>query len=287
MGRSYRVGWGPNGVFVHPKQAISKEGASSLKIGTLTMEKVFLFPTKAADELKWTSLPLLEKHLESSGPVEGHTCTMALRNVYANIKNTITVLEAVPEMDLHPFGAASLNQMRLVFQMANALFGSDLESAAEAQPIPEDISYETEYYRKARLSAWLRDTILHQSRHEKASSENKTEDLLHCLLANQIDKASRIVSAAATLCCARFFSFFFFFFFFFAFAERNATTQAFEQRNYFLSALLATAGSNTGAREDIQEQLKLWKANNATGLIDRGLLRIYKLLAGDFGELYP
>lgn len=282
MGRSFRVGWGPNGILVHSGTPVGspRSGLSSV----ISVQKVAV-DRAARDEnnkvkeelvdLCFSTLLDLHKSLDHEATkVELGSCKIKLQKVVCNRITLSEICRAyigVVEKQLDVTGLSTSSRMLLMHQVAiweliKVLFSEretngnskllidddDEEMMVDKKDSSVDIDIEARpFVRRAEFSYWLQDSVCHRVQ-EEVSCLNDSSDLEHILLL----LTGRQLDAAVELAASR--------------------------GDVRLAILLSQAGGSMVNRSDMAQQLDLWKMNGLDfNYIENDRLRLYELLAGN------
>lgn len=283
LGCSFRVGWGPNGVFYHSSTPVGPGGTKNGLSSCIQVERVALDRTVRDDggvvkdelvEMQFVSP--LSLHMSMSRVVDNASDSAArclrLRTLvcsrtdlpgvcgeYEDLVQKQHEVVGVGEADL-----VVLRHQRMVWQLINVLF-SETASPAEAEDVDEngedadvekssmqaaDVSAEV-LMRRAGFSCWLQESVGHLVQ----------RDLEH-LEGNKYLKEIFILLTGRQL--------------------EDAVERALEHGDVRLSTLLCQAGGPVGMRGDVAAQLEVWGAEGLDeSLIETDRMSIFQLLAGD------
>ncbi|KOM46342.1 hypothetical protein LR48_Vigan07g004600 [Vigna angularis] len=287
MGKSFRVGWGPNGILVHSGAPVGSSGDHRLLSSVINLEKV-AFDNVVRDENKKVSEELLEHALVS--PLKFHKginhvmkeveigpCRLKLQKLEANR----TVLSEIShqycdliERQLSVPGLSSSTRLGLTHQvmtweLIRVLFsdreekgqveslGADNEEdmMQDMKEISQDVDREAlPLIRRAEFSYWLRESVSYHVQNQ-ISSLNDSDYLQHIfvlLTGRQLDEAVQL---------------------------------AVSKGDVRLACLLSQAGGSTVNRSDIARQLDIWRNKGLDfSFIEEERLRLYELLAGNIHD---
>ncbi|XP_008801016.2 nuclear pore complex protein NUP96 isoform X1 [Phoenix dactylifera] len=282
MGRSFRVGWGPNGVLVHSGTPVgsSRSGLSSV----ISVQKVAIDRAvrdennKVKEELVdlcFSTLLDLHKSLDHEATdVDLGSCKIKLLKVVCNRITLSEICRAyigIVEKQLEVTGLSTSSRVLLMHQVAiweliKVLF-SERETSGNSKPLIDDDGEEMlvdmkdssvdidiearPFVRRAEFSYWLQDSVCHRVQ-EEVSCLNDSSYLEHILLL----LTGRQLDAAVELAASR--------------------------GDVRLSILLSQAGGSIVNRSDMAQQLDLWRMNGLDfEYIENDRLRLYELLAGN------
>ncbi|CAM8961072.1 unnamed protein product [Rhodiola kirilowii] len=283
MGRSFRVGWGPNGILVHCGSPVGSTNQHSVLSSVINLEKV-AFDKVARDETNKVreelvsscfDLPLeLHKALDhETQEIKVDDIQLKLLKVVSNpvmlpeiCQSYVEIIEKHLEIPtLSSYAQKILVHQVMIWELIKVLFSeraADEEKYVELDN-EEDMMYESKEWssetdaealpcvRRAKFSFWLQESI-HDNVENDVSmldASNYLENIFLLLTGRQLDKA---VELAASKGDAR------------------------------LACLLSQAGGSMSNRSDVAEQIVLWRKNGLDfSLIENDRMRLYKLLAGD------
>nr|GMD34284.1 nuclear pore complex protein NUP96 [Ipomoea batatas] len=282
MGRSFRVGWGPNGILVHSGAPV---GASeSIISSVINLEKVAIDQVardennKVRDELiDFCFASPLNLHKEinhETKEVEVGQCSLKLQRLVCDrliLSDVCRSYIEIVEKQLEVPGLSSssrivLMHQAMVWELIKVLFSSrqvsgkpkSLEGDSEEDMIFEgkesasDIDTEAlPLIRRAEFSYWLQESVCHRVQ-EEVSSLNESSELQHIFLL----LTGRQLDAAVELAASR--------------------------GDVRLACLVSQAGGFTDNRSDIARQLELWSRNGLDfNFIEAERVRLLQLLAGN------
>lgn len=284
MGRSFRVGWGPNGVLVHTGNPVGSSGygnvlSSVIKIEKVAIDRVVRDENDTINEELVASCfdaPLtLHKELAHETEEVGiGPFKLKLQKLVCNTdvlseicRNYIEIIER--QLDVPGLAAVSRIQFMhqaLVWELIKVLFASikvnrqikPLEDNAEEESMPEDeeSSLVTDpealsLIRRAQFSLWLQESVCYRVQ-EEVSSLDESSDLEHVFLLLTGRKLDDAVELAASRGDVR------------------------------LACLLSQAGGSPVSRSDIFQQLELWRMNGMDfNFIEKERIRLLELLSGN------
>eukprot|EP01018_Ginkgo_biloba_P038069 Gb_29033 [translate_table: standard] len=283
MGRSFRVGWGPNGLFVHSGipvgQAVHGKGLSSL----IHIEKVAIDKTVRDDQEKVNDelidlqlISPLNLHMSMSKVVvgfENSQLNLKLRHLVCSryeLPDTCQGYEELVEKQLNVPGLSRskrtiLMHQVMVWHLISVLFSEsettfsfsvendeELDGMADVKVGPSKIDPEAEpLVRRAEFSGWLQESVCHRVQ-EEVSCLNEESDLkriFSLLTGRQLEEAVQLA------------------------AFRGDVRMA---------CLISQAGGSVINRIDMATQLETWKTEGLDyGYIEKDRLKVYELLAGD------
>ncbi|KAJ9475145.1 Nucleoporin NUP116/NSP116 [Pseudozyma hubeiensis] len=251
LGRSFRVGWGPDGTLVHNGKILSgnsvdapkteDDALASAKTSTLVLERIKLFKdaetsaqeASKAEKLLGVQLEHTNVELDDDGVPAAYT-DFATR--FRHFATSFEHKDRSFEASLWRLGVALFDEIELRIPEG--------ASTATAERIRN-------MRRKAALSDWLRHTVAGTVESEARShiAASRRAALLFSLLSgNQVERAV------------------------------NAALDAGDLR---LATLIAQAGGDEEVRADISEQLLTWRKEGVDAHITRDHRRVYELLSGN------
>ncbi|KAM7480292.1 hypothetical protein LguiA_028505 [Lonicera macranthoides] len=284
MGRSFRVGWGPNGVLVHTGAPVGSRNPQRVLSSVINLEKVAIDKVvrdgnnKVREELidSCFGSPLnLHKELnyEMKEVGDGHF-KLKLRKLGCNrstlseiCRGYIGIIESQLEVPgLSSYARVVLMHQVMVWELIKVLFSSreiSGQSKSVGAEIEEDMMHDRKessqefdpealpLIRRAEFSYWLQESVCHRVQ-EEVSSLNESNDLEHILLlltGRQLDTAVEVAASRGDV---------------------------------RLACLLSQAGGSPANRSDITRQLDLWRLNGLDfSFIEKDRIRLLELLAGD------
>ncbi|GBG62974.1 hypothetical protein CBR_g34675 [Chara braunii] len=295
LGRSFRVGWGPNGILVHAGNPTGKVGISCAVSSKICVEKVSLDRTSRdengakRDELMDLQFvePLVWHKSMSRRVVEQMEGTPASSLHHAlscgssSLAYTCQRYEALLEKHasvscLSDADRLVLCHQKMIWDLIDALF-SEIRLPAEEESeeaegredgnmlsddkFPKDEAAE-KFQRRAYLSTWIQRNV-------RSTIEREFED-------RDSPSDSDASMAIFTHLSGR--------------QLEEATGRAISAGDFRLATLLSQAGVPQNVRTDNQLQLKLWEETGTSknpAFIEPGRLAIYRLLAGDMEGTLP
>lgn len=282
MGRSFRVGWGPNGLLVHSGSLVNSPGtvlSSVIHIEKVASDKVVRDDKdKIKDDLTELcfSAPMdLHKSLDHDFlETESDSFRLKLQKVMTNrlvlpdiCRSYIDIIERQLEVnDLSMSSRVLLMHQVTVWELIRVLFseratGSQLDSVGdddqEGMVLDKkegsvDIDPEAlPLFRRADFSNWLQDSVCHRVQGEVGSLNDARylENILLLLTGRQLDTATEIAASRGDV---------------------------------RLAILLSQAGGSMSNRSDLAQTLDQWKMNGLDfDYIEEDWLKVYMLLAGN------
>ncbi|KAL2335972.1 hypothetical protein Fmac_010418 [Flemingia macrophylla] len=284
MGKSFRVGWGPNGILAHSGAPVGSSGNHKVLSSVVNLEKV-AFDNLVRDENKKVSKELIDHALVSPlnfhkginhvmKEVEFGPYKLAFQKLEAN-RTTLSEISRhycdLIEGQLSVSGLSSSSRLGLTHQVMTweiirVLF-SDREQKAQVESLgadnEEDMMQDMKensldadqealpLMRRAEFSYWLRESVSYHVQNQ-ISSLNDSHYLQHIfvlLTGRQLDEAVQL---------------------------------AVSKGDVRLACLLSQAGGSTVNRSDIARQLDIWRNKGLDfSFIEKDRLRLYELLAGN------
>lgn len=282
MGRSFGVGWGPNGILVHTGAPVgssnSREISSVVNLEKVAFDKVVRDENNKVSEdlidLCFDSLLNIHKELnhETKEIVIG-SCKLKLQKLVCDpllLSDTCRGYIGITEEQLEVPGLTSyarviLMHQVLVWELIKVLFSlkeSRVRSDALADNLDDimhdrkdsyqDIDQEAlQLIRRAEFSCWLQMSVYHRVQ-EEVSSLDESNDLQQIFLL----LTGRQLDAAVELSASR--------------------------GDVRLACLLSQAGGSMVNRSDISRQLDIWRINGLDfNFIETDRTRLFELLSGN------
>ncbi|WCJ40414.1 Nuclear pore complex protein NUP96 [Euphorbia peplus] len=284
MGRSFRVGWGPNGVLVHSGTAVGSGGSPKLLSSIINVEKVAIDrvvrdennkPNKDLLEFTFDSPLNLHKAINrETREVKVGAFKLTLHKIVSDkimlsdiCRSYIDIIERQLEIP----GMSSLARLVLmhqvmIWELIKVLF-SERENSGQSKSVGsdneedmmEDIKegpLENDHeslplIRRAEFSCWLQESVCHRVQEEVSSLDESSylEHIFLLLTGRQLDRAVEI---------------------------------AVSRGDVRLACLLSQAGGSMVNRADVARQLDLWRINGLDfRFIEKERTRLYELLSGD------
>ncbi|CAK9169753.1 unnamed protein product [Ilex paraguariensis] len=284
MGRSFRVGWGPNGVLVHTGAPVGSNDSQRVLSSVITLEKVAIDKVvrdennKVREELTefcFDSPLNLHKEINHEtkevgvGSFKLKLQTLVCDRVMLSeiCRSYIRIVERQLEVPgLSSSSRIILMHQVMVWELLKVLFSvreisgqlKSVEADNEEDMMPDmresapDVDQEAlPLIRRAEFSYWLQECVCHRVQHE-VSSLNESSDLKHIFLY----LTGRQLDAAVELAASR--------------------------GDVRLACLLSQAGGSPVNRSDVARQLDLWRINGMDfNFIEDDRIRILELLAGN------
>ncbi|KAI5660433.1 hypothetical protein M9H77_29226 [Catharanthus roseus] len=287
MGRSFRVGWGPNGVLVHSGMPVGSSDHQCVLSSVINLEKVAIDKV-ARDESNKVREELvdfcfdspLNLHKEISHETKDVQVGPFKLKLQKVVCNRLTLPEicrsyiGIVERQLEVSGLSSASRVLLmhqvmVWELINVLFSSRkmdremkfVEDENEEDMLPDggessaDVDPEAlPLIRRAQFSYWLQESVCHRVQ-EEISSSNELNDLEHIFLlltGRQLDSAVELAASRGDV---------------------------------RLACLLSQAGGSIVNRSDIAKQLDIWRENGMDfSFIEGSRIRLLELLSGNIQE---
>ncbi|RCV23380.1 hypothetical protein SETIT_5G001700v2 [Setaria italica] len=279
MGRSFRVGWGPNGMLIYSGSLVNSPGtglSSVIHIGKVASDKVVRDDKNKIKEdlaeLVFSDPMDLHKSLDHEFlETESDSFRLKLQKVVANrlvlpdiCRSYIDIIERQLEVsDLSMSSRVLLMHQVTVWELIRVLF-SERSNENQLEPIgnddqegmvldkKENIDLDAlPLVRRADFSNWLQDSVCHRVQGEVGSLSDARylEHILLLLTGQQLDSATEVASSRGDV---------------------------------RLAILLSQAGGSMSNRSDLSQQLDLWKRNGLDfDYIEEDRLKVYELLAGN------
>ncbi|PAN51343.1 hypothetical protein PAHAL_9G587000 [Panicum hallii] len=282
MGRSFRVGWGPNGMLVHSGSLVNSPGtglSSVIHIEKVASDKVVRDDKNKIKEdlaeLVFSDPMDLHKSLDHEFlETESDSFRLKLQKVVANrlvlpdiCRSYIDIIERQLEVsDLSMSSRVLLMHQVTVWELIRVLF-SERANGNQLEPIGDDdqegmvldkkegsVNIDLDalpLVRRADFSNWLQDSVCHRVQGEVSSLSDARylEHILLLLTGRQLDPATEVAASRGDV---------------------------------RLAILLCQAGGSMSNRSDLSQQLDLWKMNGLDfNYIEEDRLKVYELLAGN------
>ncbi|KAL3736876.1 hypothetical protein ACJRO7_025760 [Eucalyptus globulus] len=286
MGRSFRVGWGPNGVLVHSGAPVGSKDSRRVLSSVIHIEKVAI-DKAVRDESNKVRKELVELAFDSTlnfheslnhktKEVEVGSFKLKLQNLVCDrltlsgvCRNYIDIVERQLEVSgLSSSAKVILMHQVMVWELIKVLFSerenngqSKSVGADNEEDVMEDIkdgSPEVDpealpLIRRAEFSYWLQECVCHRVQAEISSISESSylEHLFLLLTGRQLDAAVELAASKGDV---------------------------------RLACLISQAGGSLVNRSDISRQLDLWRTNGLDfSFIEKDRVRILELLAGNVG----
>lgn len=284
MGRSFRVGWGPNGVLVHSGMPVGSASTQCILSSVINLQKVAI-DNVIRDESNKVNKELIDLCFDS--PLNLHkqlnheikrvdlgTFDLKLQKLVCNrltlpevCRSYIEIIEKQLEVSSLPrLSCVLFMHQVMVWELVKVLFSSrkmsanfkSLEADDEEDMVPDERQNYPEVdlealplMRRAEFSYWLQESVYHRVQ-EDISSLDESSDLEHIFLL----LTGRQMDAAVELAASR--------------------------GDVRLSCLLSQAGGSPATRSDIAHQLEIWRKNGMDfNFFEANRVRLLELLAGN------
>ncbi|KAK7462816.1 hypothetical protein VKT23_007395 [Stygiomarasmius scandens] len=249
FGRSFRVGWGPGGTLVHAGTLTNPTGSSKVSSNSSTIYKtrvpIHPIPNSTTSSPSTELSSKLLQHQLSHSPIESDDDGVPFANPNPSSLHFASFTALFPPTD-------SSYEANL-FRLGHALFDSiDLHLGPSVSvDIRNRISLVA---RKAALSSWLEQVVASSVESDLRSNPaaNAAGIVFTLLTGNQIEKACEA---------------------------------AMDGGNMKLATLISQAGGDFEFREDLREQLNIWREEKIDVHIDEQIRKVYALLAGIVDEV--
>lgn len=282
MGRSFRVGWGPNGVLVHSGTPVAgnvHQGniSSMISIERVAIDKVARdesnkLKDEAVDSFFNSALDLHKSLDHEPMEIESGSFSLKLQRVISDrlklpsiCQNYIQLVEGQLELSgLSSSLRLSLMHQVVVWDLIRVLF-SDREISGPSRIVEDDeedmmqdskagsSEFDPEalpLVRRAEFSYWLQESVYHRVQEDVSCLDDSSylQQIFLLLTGRQLDAA---VEMAASKGDVR------------------------------LACLLSQAGGSMMNRSDISQQLDIWRINGLDfNFVQKDRIRLYELLAG-------
>ncbi|KAK9281435.1 hypothetical protein L1049_004337 [Liquidambar formosana] len=284
MGRSFRVGWGPNGVLVHSGAPVGSNDSQRILSSVINLEKVAIdkvvrdennkMREELVDSCFDSPLNLHKEISHETKEIEVGPFKLKLQKLVSNrliLSDICRSYIGIVERQLEVPGLSSsarvvLMHQVMVWELIKVLF-ADREISGQSKSVgadnEEDMMHDTKegspevdsealpFIRRAEFSYWLQESVCHRVQDE-VSSLNESSDLEHIFLL----LTGRQLDAAVELAASR--------------------------GDVRLACLLSQSGGSIVNRSDVARQLDLWRINGLDfNFIENDRIRLYELLAGN------
>ncbi|KAJ0231066.1 Nuclear pore complex protein NUP96 [Hirschfeldia incana] len=283
MGRSFRAGWGPNGLLLHTGNPIGGSSSRRVLSSVVNVDKIAIDKVvrdkkgKIQKELVDSAFetPLsLHKELDHEEVKEVRFGSFSLklqkvvtdRVVLSDIcRNYIDIIEKQLEFDgLSTSAKLVLTHQVMVWELIKVLFSErqSTERLNYEEDMMEDVKEEpaevdTEalpLIRRAEFSCWLQECVSHRVQEDvyDLNGSGYLKHLFFLLTGRELDSAVEL---------------------------------AISKGDVRLACLLSQAGGSTVNRDDIMQQLHLWGRNGLDfNYIEKDRVKLYELLAGNIHD---
>ncbi|KAL1205558.1 Nuclear pore complex protein NUP96 [Cardamine amara subsp. amara] len=254
MGRSFRAGWGPNGVLLHTGKPICSSSSQRVLSSVINVEKVAIDKVvrdgkeKVQKELINYALeaPLsLHKELyHEEEEVRFGPFSLKLQKVVSDRVALSDICRSYIGIIEKQLEVAGLSRSAKLFLNHQDVKEDSAEIDTEALPL----------IRRADFSCWLQESVSHLVQEDVSdlSGSGYLEHLFFLLTGRELDSAVEL-------------------------AISNGDVR--------LACLLSQAGGSTVNRNDILQQLDLWRRNGMDfNYIEKERMKLYELLAGNIHD---
>ncbi|PWN50551.1 hypothetical protein IE53DRAFT_362282 [Violaceomyces palustris] len=253
LGRSFRVGWGPDGTIVHNGTIVSAGALASLKSISSSVES----PSQNLTTVKVEKLKIFKDEeitTEEAAKAERLLRVQLEQTIVERDQDGCPVAYTRFETRFHHFASAFESKDRSfeasLWRLGVALFDEiklDLPEETAVSVADRILSLR----RKTALSNWLRHTVAGTVETEARShvaASRKAALVFSYLSGNQVERACQA---------------------------------ALEGGDLRLATLISQAGGDEETKADISEQLLIWRQEGVDAHIDKDHRRIYELLSGN------
>lgn len=285
MGRSFRVGWGPNGVLVHPGTPVGNYNGRVSMSSVINIEKV-AFDRVVRDDNNKVKEDLVDfcfaSPLSLHKSMDHETTDVQVGSFKLKLLKLVSDRFILPDICRGYIGIAErqmgvsglstssrlfLVHQVMVWELMKVLFSAketgDQLRHFDADDNEEDMMHDKKdglldidpdaypLIRRAKFSYWLQDSVCHRVQ-EEVSCLNESNDLEHIFLL----LTGRQLDAAVELAASR--------------------------GDVRMACLISQAGGSMVNRSDMAQQIHLWRINGLDfNFIENDRLRLYELLAGN------
>ncbi|XP_013620862.1 PREDICTED: nuclear pore complex protein NUP96 [Brassica oleracea var. oleracea] len=284
MGRSFRAGWGPNGVLLHTGNPIGSSSSQIVLSSVISVDKIAIdkvvrdkkekVQKELIDSAFETPLSLhKELYHEEEKEIRFGSFSLKLQKVVTDrvvlsdiCRNYIDIIEKQLEFPgLSTSAKLFLTHQVMVWELIKVLF-SERQSTYAASDNEEDMMQDVKeesaevdtealpLIRRAEFSCWLQECVSHRVQ-EDVSDLNGSGYLKHLfflLTGRELDSAVEL---------------------------------AISKGDVRLACLLSQVGGSTVNRDDIMQQLHLWGRNGLDfNYIEKDRIKLYELLAGNIHD---
>ncbi|KAL9234180.1 hypothetical protein vseg_009079 [Gypsophila vaccaria] len=286
MGRSFRVGWGPNGVLIHSGTPVGGKNGQGVLSSVIVIEKVAIDKIARDEnkELKKDAVGLLfdsplELHRSlshSTEEVEFGSFKLCLQKVLCDrltLPDICRQYTDVVEKQLDVVGLSgvhlSLMHQVYVWELIKVLFSdkeisehsvdNDLEEEMmlDGKTRPSDFDLEAlPLIRRAEFSSWLQETVYHRVQDDIGclNDSSDLEQITLLLTGRQLDAAVELAASSGDV---------------------------------RLACLISEAGGSMVNRSDVGQQLEIWRVNGMDfQFIEKDRVRLYELLSGNIHDAF-
>nr|BAJ34529.1 unnamed protein product [Eutrema halophilum] len=287
MGRSFRAGWGPNGVLLHTGKPIGSSSSQRVLSSVINVEKIAMdkvvrdkkdtVKKELIDSTFEAPLSLHKKLDHEEEEVRFGSFSLKLKKVVTDrvvlpdiCRSYIDILEKQLEVAGLSTSAKlfSMHQV-MVWELIKVLFSerqstkrsnnaaSDNEEDMMQDVKEESAEVDTEalpLIRRAEFSCWLQESVSHRVQEDVSDLNGSCylEHLFFLLTGRELDSAVEL---------------------------------AISKGDVRLACLLSQAGGSTVNRNDIMQQLHLWGRSGLDfNFIEKERIKLYELLAGNIHD---
>ncbi|KAJ7532285.1 hypothetical protein O6H91_14G081000 [Diphasiastrum complanatum] len=282
LGTSFRVGWGPHGLFVHSgtpagQQVLNRSLSSLIHIEKVSLDRTVRDEhgtvTKDLVELQFVSPLLLHMSMSKANAVseKNRETSLILRNLVCNPTEVSRLCDRYEELiekqhmtkGLPVDDRLVLRHQVMAWQLLAVLFSEKVIAEVTNEHDKEGLErkHEAEMFRadpeadiltrRAEFSSWLQDSVMHLVQEELRSSaaDDPMEEIFTLLTGRQLD---------------------------------HAVEKSIRRGDVRMACLLSQAGGSVSTRQDIALQLDVWESESLDqSLIEGTKFSILKLLSGD------
>ncbi|KAG6513568.1 hypothetical protein ZIOFF_023900 [Zingiber officinale] len=284
MGRSFRVGWGPNGILVHSGTPVGSPScglSSQVNIQKVAMDKTVRDKNNKINEelvdLHFSSLMNLHKSVEHETSQLVHDsfklkllrveCSrLTLPEICQAYIETIEKAHDISELStsnrvflMHQVSIWALIRILFSERETNEQSNDDDREGMMLDTKDDSLDMDVEakpFARRAEFSFWLQESVCHRVQDEITylNDSSDLEQILVLLTGRQLDAAVELAAARGDV---------------------------------RLAILLSQAGGSVVSRSDMAQQLDIWRMNGMDfKFIENDRLKLYELLAGNIQDAF-
>ncbi|WZZ34219.1 hypothetical protein YC2023_017620 [Brassica napus] len=284
MGRSFRAGWGPNGLLLHTGNPIGSSSSQRVLSSVISVDKIAIdkvvrdkkekIQKELIDSAFETPLSLhKELYHEEEKEVRFGSFSLKLQKVVTDrvvlsdiCRNYIDIIEKQLEFPgLSTSAKLFLTHQVMVWELIKVLF-SERQSTYAASDNEEDMMQDVKeesaevdtealpLIRRAEFSCWLQECVSHRVQEDVSdlNGSGYLKPLFFLLTGRELDSAVEL---------------------------------AISKGDVRLACLLSQVGGSTVNRDDIMQQLHLWGRNGLDfNYIEKDRIKLYELLAGNIHD---
>ena len=275
LGRSFRVGWGPNGKFAHSgfwsmSSNQSKQNASSVHI------------EKVVSEQKRTAGSILNSPALQTSERAQKVCTKCLE---IHMQHTLdSQPDGSEDMKCHFLSQVSAVPSRELNRKVLGVDDENIQSVCDSHATAMEVSADEDEVQSIHVRGiWSLMTSIFSQIDASSDDYNiirrqKVSDWLkgHAawavgkeLGAKDLSDLEKVILSLSKR------------------GIQKATEQVLALKDPRLASLIAMAGCHGHMKEDISQQLEVWKSNSMDSLIQPDRLQIYELLSGNLENILP